>query len=86
MIVDLNRMEYFGSEFIGAAREHASRSEDPRRLGLFLQRRRRRCCRVLQNMSLFKLWPHLESRDEAARPMWGRSREVSSPQFSVFRS
>lgn len=64
VIVDLNRMEYFGSEFIGALvsmlREVKTRggkacfcSATPQML------------QVLQNMSLFKLWPHLESRDDA---------------------
>lgn len=64
VIVDLNRMEYFGSEFIGALvsmlREVKTRggkacfcSATPQML------------QVLQNMSLFKLWPHLVTRDEA---------------------
>lgn len=64
VIVDLGRMDYFGSEFIGALvsmlREVKTRggkacfcSATPQML------------QVLQNMSLFKLWPHLATRDEA---------------------
>lgn len=64
LVVDLSGMEYFGSEFIGAIvsmlRETRSRggkacfcSATPQML------------QVLQNMSLFKLWPHCENRDEA---------------------
>ena len=64
VIVDLHKMDYFGSEFIGALvsmlREVKGRggracfcAATPQML------------QVLQNMSLFKLWPHLVTRDEA---------------------
>jgi anti-anti-sigma factor len=64
IIVDLNKMDYFGSEFIGSLvtmlREVKSRggkacfcSATPQMM------------QVLQNMSLFKLWPHLDTRAEA---------------------
>ena len=64
LVIDLHKMEYFGSEFIGAlvtmAREVRNRqgravmcSATPQML------------EVLKNMSLFKLWPYFESREEA---------------------
>lgn len=64
LIVNLEKMDYFGSEFIGALvsmlREVKNRgnkacfcSANSQMLG------------VLQNMSLFKLWPHYVTRDEA---------------------
>jgi anti-anti-sigma factor len=64
LVIDLSEMEYFGSEFIGALvsmlREMRSRGSK----SCF-------CCanaqmqQVLQNMSLFRLWPHFETREEA---------------------
>ena len=64
LVVDLSKMDYFGSEFIGALvsmlREVKNRghkasfcSANPQMMS------------VLQNMSLFKLWPHHATRDEA---------------------
>ncbi len=64
LIVDLEKMGYFGSEFIGALvsmlREVKTRggkscfcTANPQML------------QVLQNMSLFKLWPHYDTRAEA---------------------
>lgn len=64
LIVDLAQMDYFGSEFIGALvsmlRETRARggkacfcSAKPQML------------EVLKNMSLFKLWPHYETREDA---------------------
>lgn len=64
LIVNLEKMDYFGSEFIGALvsmlREVKTRgnkgsicSANSQMLG------------VLQNMSLFKLWPHYVTKDEA---------------------
>lgn len=65
LIIDLSQMSYFGSEFIGALvsllRETRTRkgkacicSASPQML------------QVLQNMSLFKLWPYYETQDQAA--------------------
>ena len=64
LIVNLEKMDYFGSEFIGGLvsmlREVKTRGN-----------KACLCCAnaqmlgVLQNMSLFKLWPHYETRDEA---------------------
>jgi anti-anti-sigma factor len=64
LIVDLQKMQYFGSEFIGAIvsmlREVKARkgraafcAATPQMLD------------VLQNMSLFKLWPYYPTREEA---------------------
>jgi anti-anti-sigma factor len=64
LIIDLSQMSYFGSEFIGALvsllRETRTRqgkacicSASPQML------------QVLQNMSLFKLWPYYETKDQA---------------------
>ena len=64
LIVNLEKMDYFGSEFIGALvsmlREVKTRGNEACL-----------CCAnaqmlgVLQNMSLFKLWPHYETKEEA---------------------
>lgn len=64
LVIDLSDMEYFGSEFIGSLismmRETKSRggkscfcSATPQML------------QILKNMSLFKLWPYFDTRDEA---------------------
>lgn len=68
LIIDLSTMEYFGSEFIGALvtllREVRNRggkacfcSAKPQML------------QVLQNMSLFRLWPHYDTRAEALQAL-----------------
>lgn len=64
LIVDLNKMDYFGSEFIGALVAMLRETKMRRGLACF-------CCarpqmiQVLSNMALFKLWPHYETRDGA---------------------
>lgn len=64
LVVDLNRMEYFGSEFIGALVSMLRETKMRRGVACF-------CCarpqmiQVLSNMALFKLWPHYDSRDGA---------------------
>lgn len=64
VIVDLNKMDYFGSEFIGALVTMLREVKGRGGKACF-------CCatpqmlQVLQNMSLFKLWPHHDSRDAA---------------------
>jgi anti-anti-sigma factor len=64
LIIDLRNMEYFGSEFIGALvsmlREMRTRGGKACFCGATPQ-----MLQVLQNMSLFKLWPHFENREEA---------------------
>ena len=64
LIVNLEKMDYFGSEFIGALvsmlREVKTRGNKACFCAANTQ-----MLGVLQNMSLFKLWPHYETRDEA---------------------
>jgi anti-anti-sigma factor len=64
LVVDLRNCQYFGSEFIGALvsmlREVRGRNGRCALCGATEQMRK-----VLQNMSLFRLWPYFEDRDEA---------------------
>ncbi|MBX3443611.1 MAG: STAS domain-containing protein [Planctomyces sp.] len=64
LIVDLHRMQYFGSEFIGAI---VSMLREVRARGgkaMFCSANEQ-MLQVLQNMSLFRLWPHYATREEA---------------------
>ena len=64
LVIDLHKMEYFGSEFIGAlvtmAREVRNRQGKAVMCAATPQ-----MLDVLQNMSLFKLWPYHETREAA---------------------
>jgi anti-anti-sigma factor len=64
LVVDLGNCSYFGSEFIGALvsmmREVRGRKGQCALCGATPQMRI-----VLQNMSLFRLWPYFESRQDA---------------------
>ncbi|SFI27331.1 STAS domain-containing protein [Planctomicrobium piriforme] len=64
LVIDLKEMEYFGSEFIGALvsmlREMRSRGGKACFCAATPQ-----MLQVLQNMSLFKLWPHYPTREDA---------------------
>jgi len=64
LVVDLRHCEYFGSEFIGALvsmlREVRARKGRCALCGANNQMRM-----VLQNMSLFRLWPYFENRELA---------------------
>lgn len=64
LVVDLCNCQYFGSEFIGALmsmmREVRGRKGRCAMCGATEQMRL-----VLQNMSLFRLWPYFETRDDA---------------------
>lgn len=64
LIVDLVKMEYFGSEFIGAL---VSMLRDVKTRGgkACFCRANPQMLQLLQNMSLFKLWPHHVTREEA---------------------
>ena len=64
LIVDLNKMEYFGSEFIGALVSMLRETKMRRGLACFCSARPQ-MIQVLSNMALFKLWPHYETREEA---------------------
>lgn len=64
LIVDLTQMDYFGSEFIGALvsmlRETKTRGGKACFCGAIPQ-----MLEVLANMSLTKLWPHYDTREQA---------------------
>ena len=64
LVIDLHKMEYFGSEFIGAlvtmAREVRNRQGKAVMCAATPQ-----MLDVLKNMSLFKLWPYFETREAA---------------------
>jgi anti-anti-sigma factor len=64
LIVDLRNCQYFGSEFIGALvsmmRDVRGRKGRCALCGATNQMRT-----VLQNMSLFRLWPYFDHRDQA---------------------
>jgi anti-anti-sigma factor len=64
LVVNLEKMDYFGSEFIGALvsmlREVKNRGNKAAFCAANAQ-----MLQVLQNMSLFKLWPHHATREEA---------------------
>lgn len=64
LIIDLSNMNYFGSEFIGAlitiAREKKNRGGKAVVCGAAPQ-----MLEVLQNMSLFKIWPYYPTREDA---------------------
>lgn len=64
LLIDLGDLNYFGSEFIGAlitiAREKKNRRGKVAVCNAVEQMRE-----VLENMSLFKLWPYFDTREEA---------------------
>jgi anti-anti-sigma factor len=64
LVVDLGQMDYFGSEFVGALismlRETKTRGGKACFCGAMPQ-----MLDVLANMSLTKLWPHYDTREEA---------------------
>ncbi len=58
-------MDYFGSEFIGALVSMLLREVKNRGNKAAFCAANAQMLQVLQNMSLFKLWPHYQTRDEA---------------------
>lgn len=64
LIVDLSEMDYFGSEFIGALVSLLREARTRGGKACFCAARPE-MLQVLKNMSLFKLWPHFETRAEA---------------------
>lgn len=64
LVVDLGAMDYFGSEFIGSLVSMLRETRNRRGKGCFCAARPE-MLQVLQNMGLFKLWPHYESREIA---------------------
>lgn len=64
LVVDLNRMDYFGSEFIGALVSMLRETKMRGGVACFCAASAQ-MQQVLQNMALFKLWPHYENRSQA---------------------
>ena len=64
LVIDLHRMDYFGSEFIGALVAMA-REVRNRRNQAVVCAAAPQMYEILQGMSLFKLWPYYDTRDEA---------------------
>lgn len=64
LVIDLGNLNYFGSEFIGALITIA-REKKNRRGKVVVCNAVEQMRDVLQNMSLFKLWPYFETREEA---------------------
>ena len=64
LIIDLSLMDYFGSEFIGALVSMARETRNKQGKA-FMCTATPQMLEVLKGMSLFKLWPYYESRDEA---------------------
>ena len=64
LIVDMHNLEYCGSEFIGALVSMLRETRNRGGMGAFCSAQPQ-MRQVLQNMSLFKLWPHFETREAA---------------------
>lgn len=64
LIVDMHNMEYCGSEFIGALVSMLRETRNRGGIGVFCSAPPQ-MQQVLQNMSLFKLWPHYATREDA---------------------
>jgi anti-anti-sigma factor len=64
LVIDLGELEYFGSEVIGVfitmAREATNRGGKAAMCNASQKMQQ-----VLENMKLFRLWPHCDSRDAA---------------------
>ena len=64
LVIDLSELSYFGSEFIGSLVSMAREVRNRRGLATMCAATAQ-MLEVLENMSLFKLWPYFESQDEA---------------------
>lgn len=64
LIMNLSELSYFGSEFIGSL-VSVMRETRMRRGKAYFCGANEQMYQVLQNMSLFKLWPHFDTLDEA---------------------
>ncbi len=64
LIVNLAEMDYFGSEFIGSLVSMLRETKSRGGKSLFCAAKPQ-MLQVLQNMSLFKLWPHFEKLEDA---------------------
>lgn len=64
LVVDMQNLEYCGSEFIGALVSMLRETRNRGAKGVFCAAQPQ-MHQVLQNMSLFKLWPHFDTREAA---------------------
>jgi anti-anti-sigma factor len=64
LIIDLGKMDYCGSEFIGSLVSMLRETRNRGGMALFCSANPH-ILKVLENMSLFKLWPYHATRDEA---------------------
>ena len=64
LVIELSQLNYFGSEFIGSLVSMA-REVRNRRGKATMCAATDQMLEVLQNMSLFKLWPYFETQAEA---------------------
>jgi len=64
LILDLSQIDYFGSEFIGALVSLLRETRVRKGKACFCAANDQ-MLQVLRNMSLFKLWPYYETREEA---------------------
>jgi anti-anti-sigma factor len=64
VIMDMSQMEYCGSEFIGSLVSMLRESRNRGGKSVFC-RANPQMHKVLDNMSLFKLWPYFATREEA---------------------
>ncbi len=70
LIIDLHKMDYFGSEFIGALVSMLRETKTRGGVACFCSVTPQ-MSQVLQGMSLFKLWPNYPSREEALSAIRG---------------
>lgn len=66
LIVDLSQMDYCGSEFIGSLVSMLRETRTRGGTAVFCAARPH-IYKVLDNMSLYRLWPHYATRDEALK-------------------
>jgi anti-anti-sigma factor len=64
VVMDMSQMEYCGSEFIGSLVSMLRETRNRGGKSVFC-RANPQMHKVLDNMSLFKLWPYFATRDEA---------------------
>ncbi|MCG6157091.1 STAS domain-containing protein [Rubinisphaera margarita] len=68
LIIDLHKMDYFGSEFIGSL-ILLGREKKLRGGKVAICAASPYMLEVLRNMSLFKLWPYYDTREEAVEAL-----------------
>ncbi|MFO1093238.1 MAG: STAS domain-containing protein [Planctomycetaceae bacterium] len=72
LIVDLGEMDYCGSEFIGSLVSMLRETRNRGGAALFCAANPH-IHKVLENMSLFKLWPYFPNRDDALQAAAAKS-------------